>query len=108
MRLLSELLLFPITAPVRGLRFVLDQIMAEVEAAYLDESRVEGALIELSLRHDTGQVSGEEYQAQETALLEQLDAIRAYKEALLEQYVMEQEEYQGLEYYTYEHGGGPQ
>ena len=84
MGLLSGLLLLPITGPVRGLQFVLEQIKAEVDAEQLDEGRVEAELMELSVRHDLGEISDEDYAEQETALLEQLDAIRAYKEGLYE------------------------
>lgn len=88
MRLLAELLLFPITGPVRGLQFVLKQIQAELEAQMLNEDRVQSALVELSLRHDLGEISGPEYDAQEEALLEELDAIRAYQEDLMDEEAM--------------------
>src|SRR5215212_6205542 len=84
MGLLSGLLLLPITGPVHGLRFVLEQIQAQADAELLDEGRVEAELMTLSLRHDLGEISDAEYESQETALLEQLNAIRAYKEGLIE------------------------
>jgi hypothetical protein len=83
--LLSGLLLLPITGPVRGVQFVLEQIKAEVDAEQLDEGRVEAELMELSVRHDLGEISDEDYAEQEAALLEQLDAIRAYKEGVYEE-----------------------
>src|SRR4051794_10468727 len=86
MRLLGELLLLPITGPVRALRFLAEQIQAEMDAAVMNEGQLESELINLSLRHDLGQISGEQYFAEETYLLEQLDAIRAYREALVEEY----------------------
>jgi hypothetical protein len=104
MGLLTELLLFPITGPLRGLQFIMGQLLAEVEATYLDERRVEGELANLSLRHDLGQISGEEYEAQETALLEELEDIRAYKESLLEQYASEQTMFEDLQPYEYAEG----
>jgi hypothetical protein len=107
MGLLSELLLFPITGPLRGLQFVLEQLLAEVEATYLDERRVEGELATLSLHHDLGQISGAEFEAKETALLEELDAIRAYKEALLEQYASEEAMVDDPQLYEYVDGSGP-
>ena len=84
MGLLSGLLLLPITGPIYGLRFVLEQIQAQVDAELMNEGRVQAELMALSLRHDLGEISTEEYEAQETALLEELNAIRAYKEELLE------------------------
>ena len=84
MGLLSGLLLLPVTGPVRGLQFVLEQIKAQVDAELLDEGRVQAELMTLSLRRDLGEISDAEYESQETALLEQLNAIRAYKEGLVE------------------------
>lgn len=100
MRVLLELLLFPVTGPLRGLQFITGQIRAELEAQMLNEGRVEGELMELSLQHDLGEISGPEYEERETALLEELDAIRAYKEALLEQEL--DAEYYDAEYYEEE------
>ena len=84
MGLLSGLLLFPVTGPIHGLRFVLDQIKAQVDAELLDEGRLQAELMDLSLRHDLGEISDVEYESRETALLEQLNAIRDYKEGFLE------------------------
>ena len=82
MGLLSGLLLFPITGPVYGLKFVLEQIQAQVDAQLLDEGQVTASLMTIGLQHELGEISDEEYAAQEAALLEQLNAIRAYKAGL--------------------------
>jgi len=84
MGLLSGLLLFPITGPVYGLKFVLEQIQAQVDAQLLDEGPVIANLMAIGVQHETGEISDEEYAAQEAALLEQLNAIRAYKASLVE------------------------
>jgi hypothetical protein len=84
MGLLSGLLLLPITGPVYGLKFVLEQIQAQVDAQLLDEGQVIANLMTIGLQHETGEISDEEYALQEAALLEQLNAIRAYKASLLE------------------------
>jgi hypothetical protein len=82
--LLSGLLLFPITGPIHGLKFVLEQIQAQVDAQLLDEGQVTADLMAIGLQHEMGEISDEEYAAQEAALLEQLNAIRAYKAGLVE------------------------
>jgi hypothetical protein len=82
--LLSSLLLFPVTGPVSGLRFVLEQIQAQVDAQLLDEGQIISALMSIGLQHELGEITDEEYAEQETALLEQLNAIRAYKAGLAE------------------------
>jgi hypothetical protein len=82
MGLLSGLLLFPLTGPVYGLKFVLEQIQAQVDAQMLDEGRVMSDLMTIGMQHETGEISEEEYASQEAALLDQLNAIRAYKAGL--------------------------
>jgi Gas vesicle protein G len=82
--LLSGLLLFPITGPVHGLKFVLEQIQAQVDAQLLDEDQVTADLMTIGLQHEIGEISDEEYAAQEAALFDQLNAIRAYKASLIE------------------------
>jgi hypothetical protein len=82
--LLSGLLFLPVAGPLRGLQFIAEQIKAQADAELLDEGRVEAELMELSVRFDLGEISEEDYAAQETALLERLDEIRALKEGLYE------------------------
>ena|SRR5687767_7252283 len=84
MGLLSGLLLFPITGPVYGLKFVLEQIQAQVDAQLLDEGQVMADLMSVGMQHEMGEISDEEYASQEAALLDQLNAIRAYKASLVE------------------------
>jgi hypothetical protein len=80
MGLLSDVLLLPVTGPVRGLRFIAEQVKEQVDAE-LDPRRraeqVEAELVRLSVRRDLGQISADEYAAQEAALLAQLNALRA-------------------------------
>jgi hypothetical protein len=85
MGLLSGLLLFPITGPIHGLTFVLEQIQAQVDAQLLDEGQVTANLMAIGLQHEMGEISDEEYGAHEAALLDQLNAIRAYKASLMEE-----------------------
>jgi hypothetical protein len=84
MGLLSNLLLLPITGPVHGVHFILEQIKAQADAELMDEGRVEAELMNLSLRYDLGEISDAEYAEQEAALFDELNAIRAYKEELAE------------------------
>ncbi len=89
MGLLSGLLLLPVTAPIRGLQFVVEQIQAEAEAALMDERRIHAELISLSLRLDLGEITEAEYEEQEEALLERLNLINAYREGLMDELVIE-------------------
>jgi Gas vesicle protein G len=80
MGLLSDVLLLPVTGPVRGLRFIAAQIKEQVDAERDPARRaeqVQAELMRLSVRRDLGQISEDEYAAQEAALLAQLNALRA-------------------------------
>ena len=85
MGLLSDLLLLPVMGPVRGLRFIAEQVKEEVDAE-LDPGRraeqVQAELIRLSVQRDLGQISDDNYVAREAALLEQLNALQAGEENL--------------------------
>ena len=83
MGLVSGLLLFPVMGPLHGLHFIVKRIAEEVDAQRFDEGRVQAELINLSVRRDLGEISDEEYRAQEAALAEQLNVIRAQEEALM-------------------------
>ena len=80
MGLLSDVLLLPVTGPIRGLRFIAEQVKEQVDAERDPVRRaeqVQAELIRLSVRRDLGQISEDEYAAQEAALLAQLNALRA-------------------------------
>ena len=84
MGLLSDLLLLPVTGPARGLRFIAEQVKEQVDAERDPARRaeqVQAELIRLSVRRDLGQISEDEYAAQEAALLAQLNALRAELQA---------------------------
>ena len=87
MGLLTDVLLLPIMGPVRGLTFIAEQVKEQADAE-LDPWRraeqVQAELIELSVRRDLGQISEDEYVAQEAALLEQLSALHAEIQAATE------------------------
>jgi hypothetical protein len=83
MGLLCDLLL-PVTGPARGLRFIAEQVKEQLDAERDPARRaeqVQAELLRLSVRHDLGQISADEYAAQEAALLAQLNALRAELQA---------------------------
>jgi hypothetical protein len=76
MLFLFRLLTFPVTGPVRGFQFVLEQIRDQALAEMLSEDEIEALMIESSLRHQAGEISDEEYEEIETKLLEDLRTLR--------------------------------
>jgi outer membrane protein TolC len=83
MGLLTDLLLLPITGPVKGLAFIAQQVQDAAEAGLADENQVQAELMTLSMQRDAGEITDEEYDAYETELLELLDAMRIYRESAL-------------------------
>jgi hypothetical protein len=80
MGLPSDLLLLPVTGPVRGLRFIAAQVKEQVDAERdpgWHAHQVQAELLRLSVQRDLGQISADEYAAQEAALLAQLNALWA-------------------------------
>lgn len=82
LKLLGDVLSAPVKGPIRGFEFILNAIRDQVDSEALDESKVQGELMQLSLRYQTGEIDEAEYTAKEDALLQQLNEIRRYKESL--------------------------
>jgi hypothetical protein len=83
MGIVTGLLLWPITGPVRAFRFLIERLHAEAEAVLRDEGRAFAELVDLSMRHNAGQLSDDEYAEQEAELLARLNSIRDYRNELL-------------------------
>jgi outer membrane protein TolC len=71
--------------PVKGIAFIAQQVQDAAEAGLVDENQVQAELLTLSMQRDAGQISEEEYEAYETELLELLDAMRIYRESMMEE-----------------------
>src|SRR5690348_3773943 len=81
MGLISDLLFFPVTGPARGLLFIVEQLKAQVDDALLGEtSSIEDELLTLGMRYEQGELSDEDYAAQEAHLLEELNRVRREQE----------------------------
>lgn len=76
MQFLFRLLALPVTGPINGMRFVLEQIRDQALAEMLSEEEIQSLLIEGSIQHQAGEISDEEYEELETRLLEELRTIR--------------------------------
>jgi hypothetical protein len=74
----TTLLLLPITGPVLGFTYMIGALHNEAEAVLRDEGRAFAELIDLSMRHNAGQLSDEEFAEMETELFERLSSIRDY------------------------------
>jgi Gas vesicle protein G len=76
MGLFTGLLTLPL-APVRGVAWIAEQVMEEMERELYDEDSIRRELVQLELDFDDGLIDEEERQVREDALLERM-AIGAY------------------------------
>jgi hypothetical protein len=83
MGLITGLLFLPVTGPIGAFRWMLERLHDEAQAVLRDEGRAFAELIDLSMRHNAGQLTDAEYAQQETELLARLTAIREEKNELL-------------------------
>lgn len=74
--MLFKLLAAPVTLPVSGLRFILQQLLEMAERELRDEDRIRDELRLLQLRLEEGEISEEEYAAAEAALIARWRAAR--------------------------------
>ncbi len=85
LKLLGDILSAPVTGPVHGFEFILKSLRDQVDAEMLDESKLQGELMQLGMRYQSGEMTDAEYAAKEDAILEQLNEIRRYKESLAQE-----------------------
>jgi PHD/YefM family antitoxin component YafN of YafNO toxin-antitoxin module len=84
MGLLTDLLLLPVMGPLKGMAFIAQQVQDAAEEGLVDEEEVQAELLSLSMQRDAGQISEEEYEAYETELLDLLEAMRIYRESMMD------------------------
>jgi len=77
--LIGEVLMLP-AAPVRGVGWVLRQVVAEAERQYYDPSAIQAELRRLAQALDEGAIDEEEFDRREDELLDRLEATRRRQE----------------------------
>jgi len=78
--MLFKLLAAPVTVPVSGFRFILQQLLEMAERELIDEDRIREDLLLLQVRLDEGEITEEEYAVQEADIIARLRAARAYRQ----------------------------
>jgi Gas vesicle protein G len=71
MGLFTGLITLPL-APVRGVAWIAEQVMEEIERDLYDEDSIRREMLQLELDFDDGLIDEEERQAREDVLLERL------------------------------------
>jgi hypothetical protein len=82
MGLLSNILLFPVTGPVAGIRWTLRKVAQVVDEELTDDTPIKQELMELQMQLELGDIDDEEYTRRETELMARLRDVRAWRERL--------------------------
>ena len=82
MGLLSNILFFPVTGPVAGIRWSLGKVQRVVEEQLVDDSQVKQDLMELQMQLELGDIDDDEYVAREAEVMRRLREVREWRERL--------------------------
>jgi len=73
-------ILFPFLIPVKGMIWVGSKLKGMAEEEITDESKIQEQLLDLQMRFEMDEITEEEYDRREEQLMEELEAVRKYKE----------------------------
>lgn len=82
MGLISNILFFPVTGPVAGIRWALGKVQTVVEEELTDDSSIKQELMELQMLLEMGDIDDAEYVRREAALMQRLREVRDWRERL--------------------------
>ena len=82
MGLLSNILLFPISGPVAGIKWSLNKVIQVAEEELTDDAPVKQQLMELQMQLELGDIDDDEYVRREADLMARLREVRAWRERL--------------------------
>ncbi len=80
--MIFKLLFSPVTAPIGGFRFIMEQLLDMAEREMMDEGHLREELLLLQLRLEEGEITEEEYQDKENDIIARMRTARAYREAM--------------------------
>ena len=82
MGLLSNLLFFPITGPVAGIKWSLRKVAQVVDEELTDDSSIKQELMQLQMQLELGDIDDDEYVRREADIMVRLREVRAWREKL--------------------------
>ena len=82
MGLLSNILFFPVTGPVAGIKWALGKVQQVAEEELTDDTPIRQDLMELQLELEVGDIDDAEYVAREAQLMQRLREVREWRERL--------------------------
>ncbi|MEH1869800.1 MAG: gas vesicle protein GvpG [Nostoc sp.] len=81
--MLGKILLLPLLGPINGLMWIGEQIQERTNTEFDAQENLHKQLLSLQLEFDMGEVSEEEFDAQEEELLLKIQALELEEESLL-------------------------
>jgi hypothetical protein len=82
MGLLTNILFFPVTGPVAGIKWSLRKIQQVVDEELTDDSAVKQELMELQMQEELGEIDAAEFKRREAVLMQRLREVREWRERL--------------------------
>jgi len=82
MGLITNLLFFPVTGPIAGIRWTLGKVQHVAEEQLTDDTAVKQELMELQMQLELGDIDDAEYLRREAELMQRLREIREWRERL--------------------------
>jgi Gas vesicle protein G len=98
--LLDDLILLPFKAPIAGFQWVMRTIQKMADEELMNDQPWKERLIELQMRLEVGEISEEEYTAEEAVVFQALRDIRARKEEIARQMSAGRDDDDGIGIYT--------
>jgi len=80
--LLANLLFFPITGPVAGIKWTLGKVAQVVDDELTDDSPIRQELMELQMQLELGDIDDAEFVRREADIMVRLREVRAWRERL--------------------------
>ncbi|QLE43831.1 gas vesicle protein [Nostoc sp. C052] len=91
--MLGKILLLPVMGPISGLMWIGEQIQERTNTEYDAQENLHKQLLSLQLKFDMGELSEEEFDAQEEELLLKIQALELEEESRLALESEEEEDY---------------
>ena len=82
MGLITNLLFFPVTGPVAGIKWSLRKVQQVVDEELTDDSSIKQELMELQMQLELGDIDDAEYVRREAVLMQRLRDVREWRERL--------------------------
>jgi hypothetical protein len=100
MLLIDDILLFPVKAPIAGVRWILKQVQTMANEELFNDQVWKERLIELQMKLELGEISEEDYKEEEQVIFQRLREIRQQRQEMAREMEAEGEESEGVSIHT--------